>query len=157
MSEQNVKFVIFGIGILCVGISLIYLSVSTQNNLKSTCNNNNIFTYLNIIMLLGVFLSILPITTFFCNKSNVCICSDNQGFSETSSYMIIISILCIFIIILAGLTNTELTNSKTLCDTDSARTNITWMIVIPCSVLIPILVFYFYQKILKSKDDKESK
>jgi uncharacterized membrane protein YidH (DUF202 family) len=148
MSNQNLNLGIFGFIIMSIGVALIYFSVNTQNQLNPTCNNSKLFTYLNLILMLAVLLTILPIVTFICHNSDMCVCPDKSGFSDTSSYMIVFSILCILIIILAGLANTELTNSETLCKTDGARTNITVMIVMPLIPLVLIIGYYMFPKML---------
>ena len=67
MFYYKMDFKLFLIFMLILGAILIYFTLYSQQSLADSCVNDYLTIPLNIILVLGILLFMLPITSFICN------------------------------------------------------------------------------------------
>ena len=132
--------------LLILGAILIYFTLYSQQNLPDSCVNDYLTIPLNIILVLGVLLFILPITSFICNiKCNNC--NFNMPY-ESILGVIFLSLTVCGIFIWNSLTDTNCYNKYLLYYSAS--------LTFCSSVIFMYLVGKYYKKHFKKNQINDS-
>ena len=77
-----------------MGILIVSATISAQNNLPDNCKKSNLNIAMNIVLMLGIMLIVIPFTQMVCHSTCKCETLENNLWYKTIYCSIFISYDC---------------------------------------------------------------
>lgn len=144
MVNFKIPMLTFFIFTLVLGTTLRHFTIQIQNELKNTCVNQYINISLNMIILLGIFLTCISITSFICLLTCDCRSLNLKYLSFIPVIVFLTLIICGSVILYLVTGN----NIVTDCYTDNIKSYATY-ITIFSTILFVISSYFLYKNTRK--------
>ena len=133
--------IFFSVILFIVGIVLIALTISAQQSLPDTCDKSSVNIAMNIVLVLGVMLCVIPLTFFVCSQS----CS-NCNVSGEIWYKSILGSIGVILAICGGV----IWNGVSDCYVPNVQNYGLWLMIIGIVLPVSLLIYNYKNGIMKA-------